>query len=65
MKNIKNFPIIDAVILAGGRGSRVKEFLNGSSKPMMKFKNKPLIYYIIKKISTYPINQIFILCLYK
>ena len=65
MKNIKNFPIIDAVILAGGRGSRVKEFLNGSSKPMMKFKNKPLIDYIIKKISTYPINQIFILCGYK
>ena len=65
MKNIKNFPNIDVVILAGGKGSRIKKFLNRSCKPMIKFKNKPFIDYIIKKLSTYPINKIFILCGYK
>ena len=31
---------IDLVILAGGKGSRIKNFLVGKPKPMLKFNNK-------------------------
>ena len=65
MKYIRNFPKIDVVILAGGKGSRIKKYLNNSSKPMLNFEGKPFIDYIIKKISSYPINHIYILAGYK
>jgi Nucleoside-diphosphate-sugar pyrophosphorylase involved in lipopolysaccharide biosynthesis/translation initiation factor 2B, gamma/epsilon subunits (eIF-2Bgamma/eIF-2Bepsilon) len=65
VKHIKNFPKIDVVILAGGRGSRVKKFLQNSSKPMIKFGKKHFLEYIIKKVASYPINQIHIMCGYK
>ena len=61
MKLIKDFPKIDVVILAGGKGSRIKKYLKNSSKPMLNFKGRPLIDYIIKKISAYPINNIYII----
>ncbi len=65
MKHIKNFPKIDVVILAGGKGSRIKKYLNNSSKPMINFKGRPFIDYIIKKVSSYPINHIHIMAGYK
>ena len=49
VKLIKNFPKIDVVILAGGKGSRIKKYLKNSSKPMLIFKGRSLIDYIIKK----------------
>ena len=30
---------IDIVILAGGKGSRIKEYLNNKPKPMLKFED--------------------------
>ena len=30
---------IDIVILAGGKGSRIKKFLKNKPKPMLKFNN--------------------------
>ena len=65
MKHIKNFPKIDVVILAGGKGSRIKKYLNNSSKPMINFEGRPFIDYIIKKIASYPINHIHIMAGYK
>ena len=37
---------IDLVILAGGKGSRIKEYLHGFPKPMLKFNNK---YFLNEK----------------
>ena len=65
MKYIRNFPKIDVVILAGGKGSRIKKYLNNSSKPMINFEGRPFIDYIIKKIASYPINHIHIMAGYK
>ena len=56
---------IDVVILAGGKGSRIKKYLNNSSKPMINFGGRPFIDYIIKKVSSYPINHIHIMAGYK
>ena len=65
MRYIKNFPKIDVVILAGGKGTRIKKFLNGKPKPLINFGKKPFLDYVIKKISSYPINKIYIMCGYK
>jgi len=65
VKYIKNFPKIDIVILAGGKGTRIKKYLNNSSKPMINFEGRPFIDYIIKKVSSYPINHIHIMAGYR
>ena len=65
MKSINNLPKIDIVILAGGKGSRIKNYLNNSCKPMINFNGRPFIDYIIKKVSSYPINHIHIMAGYK
>ena len=56
---------LDLVILAGGKGSRVKKFLKNNPKPMAKFNNKYFIEYIIQNFSKYNFKRIFILTGYK
>ena len=35
---------VSAIILAGGRGTRISEYTKTIPKPMIKIGNKPLIY---------------------
>ena len=56
---------IDLVILAGGRGSRISKFTKKKPKPLIKFKNKYFISYLINYYSKYPFEKIFILAGYK
>ena len=56
---------LDFVILAGGKGSRIKKFLKNNPKPMAKFNNKYFIEYIIQNFSKYNFKRIFILTGYK
>ena len=56
---------IDLVILAGGMGTRIKEFLNNKPKPMMKFNNIYFLQYLINIFTKYPFNKIYILTSYK
>ena len=56
---------IDLVILAGGTGSRIKKYLNGKPKPMLKFNNKYFLNYVINSLSKYNFNKIIILTRYK
>jgi len=56
---------IDLVILAGGKGSRIKEYLHGFPKPMLKFNNKYFLTYILNLISKYDFNKIYILTGYR
>lgn len=62
MKHIKNFPKIDLVILAGGKGSRIKNKLNNFPKPMVKISNKSFLDYILNIYCSYPFNKIYIMC---
>ena len=39
---------IDLVILAGGRGSRIKNLLGKYPKPMLKFNGKHFIQYVLR-----------------
>ena len=56
---------IDIVILAGGKGSRIKEYLNNKPKPMLKFNNIYFLQYLINNLTKYPVNKIYILTGFK
>jgi len=52
---------MQAVILAGGKGTRFGEATKKIPKPMIKIGNKPIIWHIIKYLSSQGIKQ-FIVC---
>ncbi len=62
---MKNKKKIDLVILAGGFGTRIRKYLNGKPKPMIKFDKFDFLDLLIRKICTYDINKVFILAGYK
>ena len=51
-----------AVILAGGRGSRLSEETDLRPKPMVEIGGKPILWHIMKMYSAYGIDD-FIICL--
>ena len=53
MLEIKSASDIDLVILAGGKGSRIKKFLGNYPKPLLKFNKKHFIQYILNTYSKY------------
>ena len=57
-----SFNNIDLVILAGGKGSRIKNLLGKYPKPMLKFNEKHFIQYIFNNKSKYNFKRIIILC---
>ena len=60
---IKN--INQVVILAGGRGCRLKPLTNSIPKPMVLINKFPFLDYLIKSIVKLMINKILILTGYK
>ena len=56
---------LDLVILVGGKGTRIKQYLKGLPKPMAKFNNKYFIEYLIQNFSKYNFNKIYILTGYR
>ncbi len=56
---------LDLVILAGGKGSRIKSLLKKKPKPMAIFNKKPFLEYIIQSYSKYHFKNIFVLAGYK
>ena len=56
---------LDLVILVGGKGTRIKKYLRGLPKPMLKFNDKFFLQYIINFVSKYNLNKIYLLTGYK
>ena len=56
---------LKAVILAGGRGTRLSEETQTRPKPMIKIGVKPALWHIMKIYSTYGINDFVVCCGYK
>ena len=54
-----------AVILAGGRGTRLSEETQMRPKPMIKIGEKPALWHIMKIFSHYNINDFVICCGYR
>ena len=63
-KNLKNKKL-DLVILAGGKGTRIKQYLKGLSKPMARFNDKYFLEYILQNFSKYNFRKIYILTGYR
>ena len=54
-----------AIILAGGKGTRLADYTKLIPKPMVKIKNKPIIVYIIEHFFKYDVKEIIIASGYK
>jgi D-glycero-D-manno-heptose 1,7-bisphosphate phosphatase len=61
----RNLNKLDLVILAGGKGSRISKLTRKKPKPLIKFKNKYFLSYLLNHYSRYPFEKIFILAGYK
>ena len=62
MPDSYNLKKIDLVILAGGKGTRIKDFLGKYPKPMIKFNNKHFIQYLLNCNCKFNFKRIIILC---
>lgn len=56
---------MQAVILAGGLGTRLSEETTNQPKPMVQIGDRPIIWHIMKSFSHFGINEFIICCGYK
>lgn len=61
---MNQFEDTDLIILVGGKGSRLKS-LTTCPKPLIKFKNKFFLQYLINFYSKYNFNKIYLITSYK
>lgn len=54
-----------AVILAGGKGSRISEESRFKPKPLVEIGGKPILWHIMKLYSFYGVNEFIVCCGYK
>ncbi|PZC47838.1 MAG: NDP-sugar pyrophosphorylase [Chloroflexi bacterium] len=54
-----------ALILAGGRGERLRPYTENAPKPMVPVNGKPLIYHQLSWLQRSGVDQAYILCGYK
>lgn len=52
---LRSYLPVDAVIMAGGRGSRLKPLTNNTPKPLLKVGEKPIIEHNVDRLSLYGI----------
>ena len=56
---------LDLVVLAGGKGTRIKSLLKKKPKPMANFNNKPFLEYVLQTYSKYNFKKIFLITGFK
>lgn len=49
---------IQALVLCGGKGERLRPLTNSTPKPLIPIRGKPILSYLVKHINSYKINQI-------
>tara|TARA_B100001057_G_scaffold117896_1_gene116453 strand:- start:19344 stop:20399 length:1056 start_codon:yes stop_codon:yes gene_type:complete len=64
-KTEKNLSKIPVIIMAGGKGTRLKPFTEILPKPLIPVGDKPVIEHIIDKFSSYGIKNFYISTVYK
>ncbi len=57
--------IEDAVILVGGKGTRLGKITSKTPKPLIKINGKPFLDYLLIKLSKYNLTNIYLMCSYK
>ncbi len=61
MSNGDGLELKQAVILAGGLGTRLRPFTDVNPKPMYPFNEKPFIEYLVRQVKGFGIREILIL----
>jgi len=61
VRKINLMKIRQAVILAGGYGTRLSPFTDTNPKPMYPFEGKPFLEYLIKQVKSFGITEIILL----
>jgi len=61
MKDVRSTPPKQAVILAGGRGTRLAPITDTLPKPMIRFHNKPFLEYLIEMLRENGFERILLL----
>jgi len=56
---------MNTILLCGGKGERLRPLTLEIPKPMVLIKGQPILWYILKQLEKYPINDIFITVGYK
>jgi len=56
----KSYLPLDAIIMAGGRGARLKPLTDNVPKPLLKIGDKPIIEHNIDRLISYGINDLWI-----
>jgi NDP-sugar pyrophosphorylase family protein len=54
-----------AIVLAGGRGERLRPFTDDRPKPMVEVNGAPLIAYVLGWLIKYSVNNIVLSCGYR
>lgn len=65
LRQLKSFLPIDVVIMAGGRGERLRPLTDEIPKPMLKIGGIPIIEHTIKRLCSFGINRFWIPINYK
>jgi len=59
-RELRSYLPIDAVIMAGGRGERLRPLTDNTPKPMLKVGGKPIIEHNIDRLASFGIDDIWI-----
>lgn len=60
LRTYKSFLPVDSVIMAGGRGIRLKPLTDNCPKPMLKVGGKPIIEFNIDRLASFGIHNVFL-----
>src|SRR6056300_606571 len=60
LREQKSYLPVDAMIMAGGRGERLKPLTNDTPKPLLKVGDKPIIEHNIDRLNAYGIDDVWI-----
>lgn len=59
-RSFKSFLPIDAVIMAGGKGQRLRPLTNDTPKPLLKIGGKPIIEHKVDRLINYGVDDFWI-----
>lgn len=60
LKELKTILPVDAVIMAGGKGVRLKPYTNDTPKPMLELNKKPIIAHNIDRLISFGVENFYI-----